>query len=49
VNGIRIEVRRKNRRNCELESFKSELRQVQGFCGKGDELSGYIKCVEFLE
>jgi hypothetical protein len=46
---IRKEVQRKKMTNCEVESSKSELRQEQGFCGKGDEPSGYIKCVEFLE
>jgi hypothetical protein len=44
-----IEMKRKEVRNCELESSKSELRQAQDFCGKGDEPSGYIKCLELLE
>ena len=49
MNGTRTEVQREKKRNCELESSKSELRQVQGFCGKRDEHSSYSKCVEFLK
>jgi len=36
-------------RNCELETSQTEVRQAQGFCGRGDETSGYITCMEFLE
>jgi hypothetical protein len=44
-----IGVQRKKLRVSVLDSSELGSRQAQGCCGKGNELSGYIKCVEFPE